>query len=144
GLGAPYWRPEARGVITGLTRGTTAAHLARATLEGIALMNHDLLRAMEADAGKNLAVLKVDGGAAVNDLLMQFQADVLGVAISRPAVVETTALGATFLAGLAAGVWDSTDAIAAAWREERRFAPAQPRGVVEAHLKRWAEAVAKA
>jgi glycerol kinase len=144
GLGAPYWRPEARGVITGLTRGTTAAHLARATLEGIALMNHDLLRAMEADAGKPLAVLKVDGGAAVNDLLMQFQADVLGVAISRPAVVETTALGASFLAGLAAGVWGSTDAITAAWREERRFTPAAPRGEIDAHLARWAAAVAKA
>jgi glycerol kinase len=144
GLGAPYWRPEARGVITGLTRGTTAAHLARAVLEGIALMNHDLLRAMEGDAGHRLPLLKVDGGAAVNDLLMQFQADVLGVPISRPAVVETTALGAGFLAGLATGVWGSTEAIAAGWQEERRFTPAPSRAAIEAHLARWAAAVAKA
>jgi glycerol kinase len=99
---------------------------------------------MEADAGQALPVLKVDGGAAVNDLLMQFQADVLGVAISRPAIVETTALGATFLAGLAAGVWTSTAAIAAAWREERRFWPAADRAPIAGHLARWAEAIAKA
>jgi glycerol kinase len=144
GLGAPHWRPEARGLITGLTRGTTAAHLARATLEGIALMNHDLLRAMEADSGHPLALLKVDGGAAANDLLMQFQADVLGVAISRPAVVETTALGAAFLAGLATGVWDGPDAIRAAWREERRFTPRAAPATVAAHLARWHDAVGRA
>ncbi|HEY0482840.1 MAG TPA: glycerol kinase GlpK, partial [Kofleriaceae bacterium] len=105
GLGAPHWRPDARGSITGLTRGSTRAHLARATLEGIALQNVDILRAMERDAGHPLTVLKVDGGASANDLLMQFQSDVLGVEISRPELVETTALGAAFLAGLGTGVW---------------------------------------
>ncbi len=144
GLGAPHWRPDARGVITGLTRGTTRAHLARATLEGIALQNVDILRAMERDAGKALRVLKVDGGAAANDLLMQFQCDVLGVEISRPEMLETTALGAAFLAGLGAGVWTSKDAIAAVWREQRRFRPTADRAAVDAHLARWAAAVAKA
>jgi glycerol kinase len=144
GLGAPHWRPDARGVITGLTRGTTKAHLARATLEGIALQNVDILRAMERDAGAPLRHLKVDGGAAANDLLMQFQCDVLGVPIRRPAQLETTAFGAAFLAGLGAGVWNSKAAIAAAWREQRRFAPSMPRADVDAHLRRWAAAVAKA
>jgi glycerol kinase len=144
GLGAPHWRPEARGLITGITRGTTAAHLCRAALEGIALQNHDLLRAMEADSDRALARLKVDGGAAVNDLLMQFQADVLGVEISRPAMVETTALGAAFLAGLAVGVWKTPVEIARAWREERRFTPAMPRPQVEEHLARWRTAIARA
>ncbi len=144
GLGAPHWRPEARGVITGLTRGTTRGHIARATLEGIALQNVDILRAMERDSSRRLRVLKVDGGAAANDLLMQFQSDVLGVEISRPEMVETTALGAAFLAGLGAGVWTSKDAIAATWREQRRFRPTADRAAVDAHLARWADAVAKA
>ena len=144
GLGAPHWRPDARGVITGLTRGTTRAHLARATLEGIALQNVDILRAMEADSGRALRMLKVDGGAAANDTLMQFQADVLGVEISRPELLETTALGAAFLAGLGTGVWTSKDAIARTWKEQRRFAPTTDRAAVDAHLARWAQAVAKA
>jgi glycerol kinase len=144
GLGAPHWRPDARGVITGLTRGTTRAHIARATLEGIALQNVDILKAMEEDAGQPLARLKVDGGAAANDLLMQFQADVLGVEISRPAIIETTALGAAFLAGLGAGVWRSRAEIARVWREERRFSPSMPRARVEAHLAAWRTAVSKA
>src|SRR5688572_30643726 len=121
GLGAPHWRPEARGLITGLTRGTTKAHLARAALEGIALQNVDILRAMERDSGRALGILKVDGGASANDLLMQFQSDVLGVTISRPQMVETTALGAAFLAGLGAGVWKSKDEIRRTWKEDRRF-----------------------
>src|SRR5690606_9275677 len=100
GLGAPHWRPEARAAITGITRGTTKAHLARATLEGIALQNVDILRAMERDSGRTLTTLKVDGGAAANDLLMQFQSDVLGCEIARPEILDTTALGAAFLAGL--------------------------------------------
>jgi glycerol kinase len=144
GLGAPHWRPEARGLITGLTRGTTRAHLARATLEGIALQNVDLLRAMEEDAGQPLARLKVDGGAAANDLLMQFQADVLGVEIARPAILETTALGAAFLAGLGAGLWKSKSEIAKVWRCERRFSPSMQRAKVEAHLAAWRSAVARA
>ena len=144
GLGAPHWRPEARGAITGLTRGTTRAHLARATLEGIALQNVDILRAMEKDSGRALSILKVDGGASANDLLMQFQSDVLGVAISRPAFVESTAMGAAFLAGLGAGVWQDTTQIRAVWKEQRRFWPTKERASIEAHLQRWNAAVAKA
>jgi glycerol kinase len=144
GLGAPHWRPDARGMLTGLTRGTTRAHIARAVLEGIALQNYDLLKAMQDDAGRKLAALKVDGGAAANDLLMQFQADVLGVEIVRPALVETTALGAALLAGIGAGVWKGLDDARRAWREERRFRPSMPAGAVESHLKRWHAAIPKA
>ncbi|HET6611945.1 MAG TPA: glycerol kinase GlpK [Kofleriaceae bacterium] len=144
GLGAPHWRPDARGLITGLTRGTTAAHLARATLEGIALQNFDILEAMARDSGRAVGILKVDGGASANDLLMQFQADVLGVTTSRPEIIETTALGAAFLAGLGAGLWKTKDDIAAAWREQRRFEPTTDRTAVEAALARWNAAVAKA
>jgi len=144
GLGAPHWRPEARGSITGLTRGTTRGHLARATLEGIALQNVDILRAMERDAGRPLTVLKVDGGASANDLLMQFQSDVLGVEISRPDMVETTALGAAFLAGLGAGVWKDQSEVARTWREQKRFTPTADRARVAEHLARWDVAVGKA
>ncbi len=144
GLGAPHWRPDARASITGITRGTTKAHIARATLEGIALQNVDILRAMERDSGKALTTLKVDGGAAANDLLMQFQSDVLGVEIARPELVETTALGAAFLAGLGTGVWKDLDTVRATWREQRRFKPAADRAWVKAHLARWDAAVAKA
>jgi len=144
GLGAPHWRPDARAAITGITRGTTKAHLARATLEGIALQNVDILRAMERDSGKKLGTLKVDGGAAANDLLMQFQSDVLGVEIARPELVESTALGAAFLAGLGTGVWKDTAQIQRTWREQRRFKPAADRAWVAPHLARWDAAVAKA
>jgi glycerol kinase len=144
GLGAPHWRPTARGIITGLTRGTTRAHLARATLEGIALQNVDILRAMERDSGRRLTSLKVDGGAAANDLLMQFQSDVLGVEISRPELVETTALGAAFLAGLGVGVWRDKAQIRATWREQRRFTPTPQRAPIAEHLARWDAAIAKA
>jgi glycerol kinase len=141
GLGAPHWRPEARGLISGLTRGTTAAHIARATLEGIALQITDILHAMERDTGRALAELRVDGGAAANDLLMQFQADVLGVTISRPEILETTALGSALLAGLATGVWRTKADIARTWREERRFEPGGDRAKIEEHLERWRRAV---
>jgi glycerol kinase len=144
GLGAPHWRPEARGLITGLTRGTTKAHLARATLEGIALQNQDILSAMQDDSGRQLGVLKVDGGAAANDLLMQLQADVLGVAIARPAIIETTALGAAFLAGLGAGIWRSKQEILDTWREDRRFHPAEDRTHASVLLAQWRTAVGKA
>ncbi|HEY5950279.1 MAG TPA: glycerol kinase GlpK [Kofleriaceae bacterium] len=144
GLGAPHWRPDARAAITGITRGTTKAHLARATLEGIALQNVDILRAMERDAGRPLTMLKVDGGAAANDLLMQFQSDVLGVEIARPELVESTALGAAFLAGLGTGVWKDLDTVRATWREQRRFKPTTDRAWVKEHLARWDAAVAKA
>ncbi|MCK5940600.1 MAG: glycerol kinase, partial [Planctomycetes bacterium] len=143
GLGAPHWRPEARAAITGLTRGTTRGHIARATLEGIALQNVDILRAMERDAGRSLRTLKVDGGAAANDLMMQFQCDVLGVPIRRPAMLETTALGAAFLAGLGCGLWPDKAAITAAWQEDGAFDPGMPNDEVEAHLARWRTAVGK-
>ncbi len=123
GLGAPYWDQDARGTITGITRGTTAAHIARATLEAIAFQSRDVVEAMEADAGIPLAELRVDGGASANDLLMQIQADVLGVPVVRPRNIETTALGAAYLAGLATGVWANRDDIRAHWQQDRRFEP---------------------
>lgn len=144
GLGAPHWRPEARGIISGLTRGSTRAHIARATLEGVALQIYDILQAMEKDSGRQLSVLRVDGGASANNLLMQFQSDVLGVAISRPRILETTALGAAFLAGLGIGVWRSKEDIQRTWREAQRFSPTNDRTPIEAHLKRWNQAVSKA
>ncbi|HEY1813499.1 MAG TPA: glycerol kinase GlpK [Kofleriaceae bacterium] len=144
GLGAPHWRPDARASITGITRGTTRAHIARATLEGIALQNVDILRAMERDSGTSLGTLKVDGGAAANDLLMQFQSDVLGVQIARPELVESTALGAAFLAGLGTGMWKDQEQLARTWREQKRFRPAADRAWVAPHLARWDAAVAKA
>jgi glycerol kinase len=143
GLGAPHGRPDARGAITGITRGTTRAHLARATLEGIAFQVDELLDAMAADAGQGLPGLRVDGGASANDLLMQIQADLLGVEIIRPSMVETTALGAAFLAGLATGVWDGKGQVERAWKEDRRFTPAMPESEREAAKARWQEAVAK-
>ena len=144
GLGAPHWRPDARASITGLTRGSTRAHIARATLEGIALQNVDILRAMERDSGRSLGTLKVDGGAAANDLLMQFQTDVLGVEIARPELVESTALGAAFLAGLGTGVWQDQAQLAKTWREQKRFTPTVDRAWVKDHLARWDAAVARA
>ncbi len=121
GLGAPHWRPEARGILCGLTRGTSRAHIARAALEGIAMQVADILEAMVGDMGAPLAELRVDGGAARNDLLMQIQADLLGSICVRPTVLETTALGSAFLAGLATGVWSSPAEVGAAWTEDRRF-----------------------
>jgi glycerol kinase len=144
GLGAPHWRPEARGLITGITRGTTAAHLARATLEGIAFFVHDLAEAMQLDLGRPIVDLRVDGGASQDDLLMQFQADVLGVEIVRPAMVETTALGAALLAGLAVEVWKDRAEITRIWREERRFRPGMQRAETDRRLASWREAVSKA
>jgi glycerol kinase len=144
GLGAPHWRPEARGLLCGITGGTTRAHIARAVLEGVALQISDILRAMSADAPAPLTELRVDGGAARNDLLMQLQSDLLGVTIRRPTVLETTALGAAFFAGIGVGVWSSPDAVAAAWRQDRRFEPKMPAIEVEARLQRWAAAVQRA
>ncbi|NOY27967.1 MAG: glycerol kinase GlpK [Oligoflexia bacterium] len=144
GLGAPHWRPEARGLFTGITRGTTRAHIARAVLEGVALQVGDILRAMEQDAGQPLAELKVDGGAADNDLLMGFQADILGVSCVRPTVLETTALGSAFLAGLGVGFWEHPDAISAAWAQDRCFEPAMDPDTRATFLSRWADALAKA
>jgi glycerol kinase len=141
GLGAPWWRPEARGIIRGLDRGTTAAHLARATLEGIALSVFDLAEAMRVESGQPFRDFKVDGGACRNDLLMQVQADLLGVPVVRPRVIETTAVGAALLAGLAAGVWASREEVRRAWRQDRRFTPRMKPTDREAMLARWRAAV---
>jgi len=143
GLGAPHWRADARGLICGLTRGTTSAHLARAALEAIALQNVEVLQAMEADSGLRLNRLKVDGGACVNDLLMQIQADLVGREIARPRLTETTAVGAAFLAGLGVGLWSGLDDVARAWRQDRVFSPRATKTGSEL-LKRWRAAVAKA
>ncbi len=142
GLGAPHWDPHARGTLLGLTRGTTAAHIARAALEGIAFQVADVLEAMAADSGVELAELAVDGGAARNDLLLQLQADLLGVPIVRPKVTETTALGAAYLAGLAAGVWGDRGEIKAS--VERRFEPRMARDEAAARRARWSQAVERA
>src|SRR5690554_5437538 len=123
GLGAPHWDPYARGTILGITRGTTAAHIARAALEGIALQVADVVDAMALDSGVPLTELRVDGGAARNDLLMQLQADLLGVEVVRPQITETTALGAAYLARLAAAVSHDRATIGGIWREDRRFGP---------------------
>ncbi len=148
GLGAPYWKPDARGTITGITRGTTVAHIARAALESIAYQSAALLQAMSRDAvaagAAPVRELRVDGGACVNDLLMQFQADLLGIPVVRPACVETTALGAAYLAGLAAGVYRGTDELTALWRAERRFEPALPAGRAGELMQRWEHAVRQA
>jgi glycerol kinase len=144
GLGAPHWDPYARGCIVGITRGTTAGHIARAALESIAYQVAALLDCMHADAGVTLQELRVDGGAAANNALMQFQADLLGVPVLRPAITETTALGAAYLAGLAVGFWPSTDAIAGQWRVDRRFEPSMTPGAARALRERWSAAVARA
>lgn len=144
GLGTPHWDPYARGALVGLTRGTTKAHLARAALEGIAFQVADVLNAMQADTGVRLAELRVDGGASINNLLMQFQADLLGVRVVRPAVTETTALGAAYLAGLAVGYWQDEAEIRAQWRSERVFEPAMPAVRREQLLSDWRRAVERA
>lgn len=144
GLGAPHWRAEAKGCITGITRGTTSAHLARATLEGIAYLQYDILQAMTKDLGKKLKALKVDGGASANAILMQFQSDILGVTLSRPKMIETTALGASFLAGLATGVWKNQEEIRKSWKEDRRFIPQMPKAEVKKKIGAWHTAVGKA
>jgi len=141
GLGAPHWDPFARGAILGLTRGSSRAHLARAALESIAFQVADLLEAMQKDAGETLTELRVDGGASANNLLMQFQADMLGVPVVRPRVLETTALGAAYLAGLTIGLWRSPDEIAARWEQERRFEPQMETGAAADLLGRWRVAV---
>ncbi|HRQ56819.1 MAG TPA: glycerol kinase GlpK [Azoarcus taiwanensis] len=141
GLGAPYWDAYARGTLIGLTRGSSAAHIARAALEAIALQTVDLVEAMKRDGATPLLELRVDGGAAANNLLMQLQADLLGVPVVRPAMLETTALGAAYMAGLGAGVWRDTDALAAMWCEERRFEPALNEDHRAEMLARWHRAV---
>ncbi|HLS17348.1 MAG TPA: glycerol kinase GlpK [Paenalcaligenes sp.] len=145
GLGAPYWKADARGTITGLSRGTTAAHIARAALESIAYQSTAVLQAMSRDATRNagqpLQELRVDGGASANDLLMQFQADLLGIPVIRPKLIETTALGAAYLAGLGGGLYKSTDELSDLWQVGQRFEPQMPRDEAQAHMQRWERAV---
>ena len=141
GLGSPYWDPHARGAIVGLTRGATRAHLARATLEAIAFQSAELIEAMASDSGVALSELRVDGGATANDLLMQIQADLLGVPVVRPRVTETTALGAAYLAGLATGFWRDESQIASLWARERTFEPRIPRDLAQSRLAGWRRAV---
>jgi len=144
GLGAPHWDPYARGTIVGLTRGSNAGHIARAAVESTAFQSAELLRAMQQDAGEALKELRVDGGAAADDLLMQFQADLLGVPVVRPKVLETTALGAAYLAGLASDVWRSREEIAKQWEVERRFEPEMKRDEAERRIGEWQRALERA
>jgi glycerol kinase len=145
GLGAPYWKPQATGAIVGITRGTTVAHIARAAVESIAFQSAALLQAMNRDAqaqgGTPVTELRVDGGACVNNALMQFQADLLGIPVIRPKIIETTALGAAYLAGLAAGVYKTLDELAAQWQVQQRFEPAMPRTQAHQLMQRWEHAV---
>lgn len=141
GLGAPHWDPYARGTMIGLTRGTSAAHLARAALESIAYQTADVLDAMQADSGIKIKALRVDGGAAMNDLLMQFQADILGVPVVRPKIFESTALGAAYLAGLAAGVWKDRRQLESQWKVDRTFEPNLPKAEVQRLRGGWTNAV---
>ena len=141
GLGAPYWNPEARGTIVGITRGTTAGHIARASLESIAYQTMDVLKAMEADAGIAIKELRVDGGATANNLLMQFQADLLQCKVIRPEITETTALGAAYLAGLAVGFWKDTDEIAQWWKSEKEFLPQTSSHNMQPGIDHWKQAV---
>lgn len=141
GLGAPYWDQYARGMMIGITRGTTDGHIARATLEGIAFQVYDIVRAMEADAGQETRELRVDGGASASDLLVQIQSDLFGAPIVRPKVLETTALGAAYLAGLAVGYWESIEAIADDCHEGTHFSPKLERDRVEHMLHYWHKAV---
>ena len=143
GLGAPYWDPRARGAIIGLTRSSSPAHIARAALESIAFQSAELLEAMQKDAGRRLTELRVDGGAAANNLLMQFQADLLGVPVLRPRIVETTSLGAAYLAGLSVNLWKSRDEIAAHWKLERRFEPRMEPTAAADLMARWRDAVSR-
>ncbi len=141
GLGAPYWDPHARGTIVGITRGTNDAHIARATLESIAHQTVDVLEAMEADSGIKITELRVDGGASVNNLLMQIQANLLGVPVIRPKISETTALGAAYLAGLAVGFWNNQNEIASQWQIDRRFEPQIPVAEVKRQRAKWKKAI---
>jgi glycerol kinase len=141
GLGAPHWAPEARGTLTGLTRGTERGHIARATLDAMALQNADILRAMEADLGKRMKPLRVDGGAAANNLLMQIQADVLGRKLIRPQVIETTVAGACYLAGLGIGMWQSPAEVRQIWQAEKEFAVQMSASARRKRQKSWSGAL---
>jgi len=140
-LGAPHWNQKAKGTIFGLTRGSTDAHIARAALESIAYQTMDILKAMEADSGISVKELRVDGGATVNDMLMQFQADVLNTVTVRPKVVETTVMGAAYLAGLAVGYWESPEEIQDIWQTDVHFKPTEERESIDEGIKGWYKAI---
>ena len=141
GLGAPYWNQFARGTMLGITRGTTAAHIARASIESIAFQTMDVLHAMNADAGLPITELRVDGGATANDLLMQFQSDLLDCKVIRPQITETTALGAAYLAGLAIGFWGDTNEIEKYWAAEKNFEPVMKNEERQKKIYQWAKAI---
>jgi glycerol kinase len=141
GIGAPYWDQEAKGTMFGITRGTTDAHIARASLEAIAYQTMDILKAMEADSEIDIEELRVDGGATVNDMLMQFQSDVLNTTTIRPKVTETTALGAAYLAGLAVGFWKDMEEIQAIWKEDVKFQPTKDQDKIQNGIKGWYRAI---
>ena len=143
GLGAPWWDPHARGTITGITRGTTKGHFARAALESIAFQVRDVLMAMETDYARGFSQIRVDGGASANNLLLQFQADILGADVIRPSIMETTALGAAYLAGLAIGFWDSIDELKKQWSANRVFNPSMDKQTVDTHIRNWQQALKK-
>lgn len=144
GLGAPHWNPEARGIITGLTRGSTKAHIARATLEAMALQNVDLLEAMRKDLGKKLKSIRVDGGAAANSLLMQMQADYSGVKVERPKQIESTSMGAAYLAGIGVGFWNSKQELAGVWKIDKEFDPKLKNNLKNQKITAWHQAIEKA
>jgi glycerol kinase len=141
GLGAPYWNQHARGMIVGITRGTTDAHLARAAVESIAYQTMDVLKSMQADAALPIKEMRVDGGATVNNYLMQFQADILNTTVVRPEITETTALGAAYLGGLAVGFWDSIDEVQAYWRVQKKFEPSMNDEVRTGNEQQWKKAI---
>ena len=141
GFGAPYWNPYARGTIFGITRGCEKEHFIRATLESLAYQTYDVIRAMEKDAGVNLTSLKVDGGASANEFIMQFQADVIGAEVHRPKCIETTALGAAYLAGLSVGYWKDEEEIRSNWALGHTYMPAMPEAIRKKKLKGWERAV---
>ena len=144
GLGAPHWDPHAKGIITGITRGVTSGHIARASLEAIAYQSHDLINAMENDSGIQLQRIQVDGGACSNNFLMQFQADISGAPVVRPKITETTALGAAYFAGLSTGFWAGQNQISEQWESEKVFKPSLGRNEVKVLYEGWLEAVEKA
>ena len=143
GLGAPYWDPRARGIIVGLTRNSSIAHVARAAVDAMAYQTRDVLQVMQEEAGLALTTLKVDGGASANAMLLQFQADLLGVPVRRPVVAETTALGAAYLAGLAVGYWDGLDDVRRNWALDREFAPERSRAEMDHLYAGWIKAVSR-
>ena len=143
GLGAPHWDPYARGGILGITRGTNKGHIAIATLEGIAYQVYDIVKAMEEDAAYECKELRVDGGASSNNLMMQFQSDIFGFDVVRPKVLETTALGAAYLAGLAVGYWNSIDDLQSQWSVDQRFSPSKSSEDVQGEINQWHKAVSR-